>query len=289
MTSRPENEAAPPDIIIAGLIRPGVYDDKFKPPAELDIPVEGSLDEAAEPFDLLRDESRDDDDVSAPAGRGSILKIPAFLLTSAALHAAVFLLLFFFAAVPEIAFSGDSDAQGQEIDWVSLYGGGPEPEDVEEPEFEPLEPLNEPEALIVVVEEKEEEPPPPPPPEKKIKKQPVKRDQAPPGPGSPDGQSEEGGGGAFWKALSVPRPAYPEASLGAGEQGLCVIRVVVLPSGQTAGASLLQSSGYRRLDSSALAAARRIRFKLNRPYPPAHSVTVKVPYRFSLKEERQPI
>jgi len=92
-----------------------------------------------------------------------------------------------------------------------------------------------------------------------------------------------GDGEAVWKAARVPKPAYPEASVAAREQGRCVVRVTVLPSGEVGGAVLLNSSGYPRLDSSALAAARLIRFKLHGPRPPTHAVTVRVPYRFSLK------
>jgi periplasmic protein TonB len=280
---RPENEA--PDII-PGLC-PWVFDDKFKPPAELDIPIEGSREEAAEPFDLLLDEARADEDFSAPAaGRGSIFIKPALLLTSAGLHIAAVLFLFFFAAVLDIALYGDPGDPDLEVSWVTLHGGGAEPEEYfEELEFEPLESLNEPEPFIVEEEEK-----PPPPPEKP-KKPPVKKVEAPAGPGSTDGEAAEGGGGsgvsgggeALWKALKVPTPAYPEASIAAQEQGLCVVRVTVLPSGEIGGVSLIQSSSYSRLDFSALAAARRIKFKLSRPPAPAHSVTVKVPYRFSLK------
>ena len=105
----------------------------------------------------------------------------------------------------------------------------------------------------------------------------------------PEGESTTGGGGSglkggesTWKAVSVPTPAYPETSVSNREEGRVVLRVEVTPSGSVGGVSLLQSSGYPRLDSSAMAAARRIRFKLSGPQP-SRTVTVKVPYRFSLK------
>jgi len=280
----PENEAFD---IIPGLC-PWVYDDKFKPPAELDIPVEGSQEEAAEPFDLILDETRADEAVYSPApGRGSIFMKPALFLSSAGLHIAAILFLFFFAAVTDMLISGDPGDPDLDVAWVTLYGGGAEPEEYfEELEFEPLESMNEPEPFIVEEEEK-----PPPPPEKP-KKPPVKKAEAPAGPGSTEGEAAEGGGGsgvsgggeALWKALKVPTPVYPEASIVAKEQGLCVVRVTVLPSGEIGGVTLLQSSRHSLLDYSALAAARRIKFKLNRPPAPAQPVTVKVPYRFNLKE-----
>jgi len=295
----------PPDIV-----RPGYMDEEFEPPAELDIPIEGSLDTLAVPPDLQPDEDDEEKFFPEPKKRLSRFLLPALMPVSAGLHVAVFLFFVFFVTLPEIPLSGDPGDPDLEISWVTLLGGGIEPEtpeDLQEPETPPEpepepepeprpepEPADEPEPLQV----KAEKPPPPPEKKKPPKKQAAKKKtapkggapNAPPGPGSPDGQSRRGGGGsgvkgggaAVWKAVSVPKPAYPDASFSAGEQGQCIVRVTVLPSGQVGGVALVKSSGYARLDQSALAAARRISFRLNGPRP-AHSVTVKVPYRFNLR------
>jgi len=299
-----ETEAHPPD-----LIRPDYMDEEFEPSPELDIPIEGSRNNLSIPPDLLRDEEDDGEDFFPPAPKsGARLMLPALLPVSAGLHVAVFLFFVFFVTLPEIPLSGDPGDPDLEISWATLLGGGAEPETPEEtllepetppepePEPEPLpepEPDDAPEALKAP-----EEKPPPPEKKKPPKKQLARKNQtpepgaakAPPGPGSPDGHSLKGGGGsgvkgegsAVWKAVSVPKPAYADTSAAAGEQGQCVVRVTVLPSGQIGGVDLVKSSGFGRLDQAALAAARRIQFKLNGPRP-AHSVTVKVPYRFSLK------
>lgn len=301
-----ETDALPPDIV-----RPDYMDEEFQPPKELDIPIAGSLEELAVPPDLRPDEGDDQEDFFPPAPkRGLRFLLPALLPVSAGLHVAVVLFFVFFVSLPEILLSGDPGDPDLEVSWVTLLGGGAEPEsseDLLEPETppepepktepEPLPepaPADEPEALQV----KKETPPPPPDKKKPPQKQAAKKKSAPkggapnapPGPGSPDGQSRrggggagiKGGGGAVWKAVSVPKPAYSDASAAANEQGQCIVRVTVLPSGQVGGVALVKSSGYARLDQSALAAARRIRFQLNGPRP-AHSVTVKVPYRFNLK------
>lgn len=291
-----ETDLLPPDIV-----RPGYMEEDFVPPAELDIPIEGSLDALAVPPDLRRDEADDEEDFfPQPPKSLSRFLLPALLPASFGLHLAVFLFLLFFVSLPEIHLAGDPGDPDLEISWVTLLGGGAEPEAPAEslpaetpPEPEP-EPADEPEALQV----KEDKPPPPPekkkpPPKQAPRKEPTPKSgaaKAPPGPGSPEGQSRTGGGGsgiqgggaAVWKAVSVPKPAYPDASFAAGEQGQCLIRVTVLPSGQVGGVALVKSSGYSRLDQAALAAARRIQFRLNGARP-AHSVMVKVPYRFNLR------
>lgn len=293
-----ETEAHPPD-----LIRPDYMDEEFEPSSELDIPIEGSLDILAVPPDLRLDDEDDAPDFFPPAqASGARFMLPALLPVSAGLHIAVFVFFVFFVTLPEIPLSGDPGDPDLEISWVTLLGGGAEPDALLEPETPPEpepEPLPEPDPADAPEPLKAPEEKPPPPEKKKPpKKQAARKNpapgpdaaNAPPGPGSPDGRSIKGGGGsgvkvggqAVWKAVSVPKPAYTDASAAAGEQGQCVVRVTVLPSGQVGGVDLVKSSGFGRLDQSALAAARRIQFKLNGPRP-AHSVTVKVPYRFNLK------
>ena len=55
-------------------------------------------------------------------------------------------------------------------------------------------------------------------------------------------------------------PPYPQLALEAGEQGSVGIRAVVEPNGRPSNVRLARSSGHRRLDMAALAAAKKYRF-----------------------------
>ncbi len=83
--------------------------------------------------------------------------------------------------------------------------------------------------------------------------------------------------------LDNPKPAYPSISRRNGEQGRVLLRVYVDTGGLAYGVELHTSSGYARLDKSALETVRRWKFV------PAHlgdqnvSATVLVPIVFSLK------
>lgn len=58
----------------------------------------------------------------------------------------------------------------------------------------------------------------------------------------------------------LSEPMYPPQSTRAGEQGTVVLSLYILPDGRVGDVKLSQSSGYPRLDESALREARRWRF-----------------------------
>jgi protein TonB len=60
------------------------------------------------------------------------------------------------------------------------------------------------------------------------------------------------------------RPEYPPSCIRRGEQGLVLVEVHVLADGSADDARIVKSSGFRELDCSALASARKAR------YTPAH-------------------
>lgn len=70
---------------------------------------------------------------------------------------------------------------------------------------------------------------------------------------SPDGISEA-------QALGSLEPSYPELSRRKGEEGLCVVKVKISSTGLVEAASLEKSSGFKRLDESALNQVRQTRF-----------------------------
>lgn len=59
----------------------------------------------------------------------------------------------------------------------------------------------------------------------------------------------------------LTEPAYPAQDVRLGNEGTVTLAVYVLPDGKVGEVRLVESSGFPRLDSSALAEARRWRFK----------------------------
>lgn len=82
--------------------------------------------------------------------------------------------------------------------------------------------------------------------------------------------------------LYNPKPAYPAESRTANEQGTVMLSVAVDAAGRPTSVSVAKSSGFPRLDRSALEGVQRWRFKpaLRDGVPQASSVTV--PVRFML-------
>lgn len=84
--------------------------------------------------------------------------------------------------------------------------------------------------------------------------------------------------------LDNPRPGYPALSRRNGEAGRVVLRVMVDPDGAARDIEVHVSSGFPRLDQSALAAVRRWRFiPAQRGHVPV-SASVLIPIIFSLKD-----
>ena len=78
-------------------------------------------------------------------------------------------------------------------------------------------------------------------------------------------------------------PEYPPASVRSGEEGVVLLCVEVLASGQPARIKLLQSSSYDRLDRAAMAAVRRTRFLPAMEQGKPVDTWVTIPFRFRLK------
>jgi protein TonB len=76
-------------------------------------------------------------------------------------------------------------------------------------------------------------------------------------------------------------PAYPAASRRAGEEGTGVFRVLVSERGQPVEVSVVQSSGFPRLDQAAMEAIKRWRFAAatNGSTPVTAYTTVRVTFR----------
>lgn len=82
--------------------------------------------------------------------------------------------------------------------------------------------------------------------------------------------------------LNNPTPAYPALSRRNGETGRVLLRVLVSRQGKAAQVTLLESSGYARLDSAAQAAVRDWRFVPAQQGDASVEEWVQVPVHFKL-------
>jgi len=181
----------------------------------------------------------------------------------------------------------------------------PEPEVEPEPEPEP-EPEIEPEPEPPVVEKppmpapkpkpKPKPKPRPKPPEKKPVEPPKPVEIPPPAPpsGTPEGTGKPQGPqgpppdqprliGRVDYLGRRPVPVYPRASLMRREEGRVIVRVSITTQGDVASVSLQRSSGYERLDQSALDAARKARFKPYTENGVAYPAMADIPFDFVLR------
>jgi protein TonB len=84
--------------------------------------------------------------------------------------------------------------------------------------------------------------------------------------------------------LHNPSPVYPPLSVNAREEGKVLLSVHVEANGQPSSVEVLKSSGFDRLDKSAVNAVRRWKFTPAKLAGEAVAAWVNVPVNFSLKE-----
>ncbi|MEL0091324.1 MAG: TonB family protein [Rhodospirillales bacterium] len=78
-------------------------------------------------------------------------------------------------------------------------------------------------------------------------------------------------------------PVYPKASERMGEEGKIRLRVEISASGLTSKVTVIERSGYARLDQAAIAAVKRWRFEPARNNGKPVETSIEVPIRFSLR------
>lgn len=147
----------------------------------------------------------------------------------------------------------------------------PEPEPVQEPEPEPV-PVPEPEPEPEPVPEPEPEPLPEPEPEPIPEPEPepeteqASTQQVNEALADLDTEDAETEGAPIVAPrsdaahLDNPSPAYPRRSARLGHEGEVVLEVLILADGSVGDIRLLESSGYDRLDETAMEAVRRWRY-----------------------------
>lgn len=82
--------------------------------------------------------------------------------------------------------------------------------------------------------------------------------------------------------LNNPAPSYPRMSRRMGEQGTVVVKVFINAEGRAEKAVIRTSSGYSRLDESALETVKRWRFVPGKRAGQAEAMWFNVPIRFLL-------
>lgn len=84
--------------------------------------------------------------------------------------------------------------------------------------------------------------------------------------------------------LSNPKPPYPPISKRLSEQGKVIVRVLISAEGQALKAELRQSSGFERLDQSALATVMKWRYVPGKRDGVAEAMSFNVPITFQLEQ-----
>ena len=83
--------------------------------------------------------------------------------------------------------------------------------------------------------------------------------------------------------LHNPPPDYPRMSKRLGEQGRVVVKVLIGEDGHAQKVELLTSSGFERLDKSAMEAAMRWRYVPGKRGGVAEAMWYQVPIQFTLE------
>ena len=116
------------------------------------------------------------------------------------------------------------------------------------------------EVVVPVMAISQAEPPPPPPPPAKVELPTSKADY-----------------------LHNPPPDYPRMSKRLGEQGRVVVKVLIGEDGRPQKVELFTSSGFERLDKSAMEAAMRWRYVPGKRGGVAEAMWYQVPIQFTLE------
>ena len=126
--------------------------------------------------------------------------------------------------------------------------------------------------------------PTPPPPEQPKAQSPEPKASSP----APDQDAsliEEKGVTTDAQAVKAASPVYPRISRRRGEEGTVTLAIDVPASGKAGNISVLQSSGYRRLDEAALKAAQKTRFTPAKQFGRDIDSTTELSFTFRLTDD----
>ena len=96
---------------------------------------------------------------------------------------------------------------------------------------------------------------------------------------------EEKGVVAEAQTSKTVHPAYPRISRRRGEEGTVTLSIEVFANGKAGNVSVIQSSGYRRLDEAAIKAARATTFTSARQFGRDVDSTTELSFTFKLTDD----
>jgi len=96
---------------------------------------------------------------------------------------------------------------------------------------------------------------------------------------------EEKGVTSEAQTFKAVHPAYPRISRRRGEEGTVTLSIEVFANGQAGNVSVIQSSGYRRLDEAAIKAARATPFTSARQFGRDVDSTTELSFTFKLTDD----
>ncbi len=111
--------------------------------------------------------------------------------------------------------------------------------------------------------------------------------------GDPPPRDTESNAVPFWKlevkpqSISIPEAEYPDQARKAGIEGTTVLRALIDTNGSVADARTFKTSGNSLLDSSALEAARKAKFRPGMQRDKPVRVWVSLPFRFRLDDGKK--
>ena len=117
---------------------------------------------------------------------------------------------------------------------------------------------------------------------------PTPQTQTPTPKNSPDQDAspiEEKGVTTDAQTLKAASPVYPRISRRRGEEGTVTLSIDVSASGKAGNVSIVQSSGYRRLDEAALKAAQKTRFTPAKQFGHDINSTTELSFTFRLTDD----
>jgi protein TonB len=86
--------------------------------------------------------------------------------------------------------------------------------------------------------------------------------------------------------LRIPKQAYPALSQRLGEQGRVIVRILIGADGNALRAEISRSSGFERLDQTALTWVLRWRYQPGRRGGVPEAMWITAPFTFALEEWR---
>jgi protein TonB len=164
----------------------------------------------------------------------------------------------------------------------SLASQAAEPESAPSPEPQPEEPVTQPDELPT---QQAILPQPSPEPSVEPQSKSIPEETAVNSPEQDASLAEEKGVSAIAQTSKAIQPIYPRISRRRGESGTVTLAIEVLANGRAGQISMIQSSGYRRLDEAAVEAAEQTGFIPAKQFGRAVDSSLELSFTFELTDD----